>query len=66
MKPSDKKMDSGRRNFLTLAGVGAVTGGAMLASGGKPAEAGVAAEQEGDKLYRETDHVRRVYELSRF
>jgi len=65
MKPSDKKMDSGRRDFLTLAGVSAVTGGAVLASGGKSAEAAVAADQKG-KLYRETDHVRRVYELSRF
>ncbi len=64
-KPYDKKVDSGRRNFLTLAGAGAVVGGAAIASGGTPAEATPVAE-EGEKLYRETDHVRRVYELSRF
>ncbi|MGI9405526.1 MAG: formate dehydrogenase [Hyphomicrobiaceae bacterium] len=65
MKPSDKKVDSGRRNFLTLAGAGAVAGSAVIASGGKTAEAAPIV-QEGEKLYRETDHVRRVYELSRF
>ena len=66
MKPSEKKVDAGRRSFLSLAGASAVAGGAVIASGGTPAEASEVAEGQDTKLYRETDHVRRVYELSRF
>ena len=66
MKSSDKKVDAGRRSFLSLAGASAVAGGAVLASGSKPADASEVAKDQDNNVYRETDHVRRVYELSRF
>lgn len=51
-----------RRSFLKLAGASAAAGGAALL----PAAA-VAAEgaRETTSLYRETEHVRRYYELAR-
>ncbi|MEL7542796.1 MAG: formate dehydrogenase [Pseudomonadota bacterium] len=66
MKPSDKKVDVGRRSFLSLAGAGAIAGGATLASGGATAATPDVAADQDNKVYRETDHVRRVYEYSRF
>ena len=53
-----------RRNFIKLAGATAAGAGATVATGGvaaaKPAEAPAA-----DAMYRETDHVKRYYELAR-
>ncbi|MGH6815368.1 MAG: formate dehydrogenase [Hyphomicrobiaceae bacterium] len=54
-----------RRAFLKLAGTGVVAGGAVLASG-TAAEAGPKPEKEKAELYRETEHVKRYYELARF
>jgi len=55
-----------RRQFLKLASLGAVAGAVAAAAGesGKAAAA-TAPEPEG-KGYRETAHVKRVYELARF
>lgn len=56
---------SDRRNFLKLAGAGAVASGVALVSGKETAEASAAADQK-DGLYKQTDHVRTYYELARF
>ena len=67
MKQTDKTAATAdRRAFLKLAGAGAVTGGAALvgASGSAEAAAPTAAGSQ-DTLYRETEHVKRYYELAR-
>jgi len=64
MKESkEKQVVADRRGFLKLAGFGAAAGGAALLAGDKAAEASD-AKAEGS-LYRETDHIRRYYELAR-
>jgi hypothetical protein len=63
MKESKKEAVADRRSFLKLAGAGAVAGGAALVTGEKKAEA--AEAKPGGSLYRETDHIRRYYELAR-
>ncbi|HHI81637.1 MAG TPA: twin-arginine translocation signal domain-containing protein [Rhizobiales bacterium] len=57
------KTTTDRRSFLKLAGIGAA--GAIAATAGAQS-ASAEAPQDGDAVYRETDHVRKVYELSRF
>ena len=50
-----------RRGFLKLAGLGlAATAGTATA------EARPARDEKGKARYRETEHVRRYYELARF
>ncbi len=68
MQATDKKTPrdaaiADRRSFLKLAGASAVTG-ATAAVTAAPA---AAAEAVGPKtgLYRETEHIRRYYELAR-
>ena len=61
---SDKSVEAGRRDFLKLAGVAAVTGGTALAAGGSEAEAAEVKSEGG--LYRETEHVRTYYETAKF
>ncbi|MCB1505517.1 MAG: twin-arginine translocation signal domain-containing protein [Hyphomicrobiaceae bacterium] len=66
MKQSDKRpAKADRRSFLKLAGAGVVGSGAALANAVVPAEA---AEKTGADAqgYRETDHIRRYYELAKF
>jgi hypothetical protein len=53
-----------RRDFLKLASVGAVAGAATAAVGTSPADARV--ESETAAGYRETAHIKKVYDLSRF
>jgi nitrous oxide reductase len=64
------KPRGGRRDFLRLAGLGGVAAGAAALAGGAPeaaaAEAGAAGPRRGGTGYRETEHVRRYYELARF
>lgn len=62
-----KKPDKGadRRDFLKLAGLGTVAGGAALVA----AKGEAVAEQAGtagSKGYQETDHVRTYYKSARF
>jgi hypothetical protein len=58
---SDQDAKAGRRRqFLKLASLGAVVAGQSQ----RPAQA-AEPETEG-KGYRETEHVRKVYELARF
>ena len=55
-----------RRDFLRTAGIGAVASvGAVLIGGADEAEAKDPAPASKGR-YRETDHVRQVYDLSRF
>ena len=55
-----------RRDFLRTAGIGAVAGvGAAIVGGTDEAEAKEPAPTPKGR-YRETDHVRQVYDLSRF
>ncbi len=70
---ADKKDKStlARRDLFRAAGMGvgalgavAVVSGAGVAAGAEPAQA--AAPEGTSQGYRETDHVRTVYELSRF
>ena len=61
---SDKDTTAGRRDFLKLAGVAAVTGGTALAAGKTEAEAAEVAT--GSDLYRETEHVKTYYDSARF
>ena len=63
MKESKKEVGANRRSFLKLAGAGAAAGGAALMTGEKKAEASEAKPKSS--LYRETDHVKRYYELAR-
>ena len=54
-----------RRDFLKLAGLGTVVGGAALVTGQSAAKA---TEElvENEAGYRETDHVKKTYDLARF
>ena len=66
MKQSDKKAaGADRRSFLKLAGAGVVGSGAALASAAAPAAA-ASAPEAAEGGYRETDHVKRYYELAKF
>jgi hypothetical protein len=58
-----KEATADRRSFLKLAGTGVAAGGAALLGGDKNAEATEA--KPSSALYRETDHIRRYYELAR-
>ncbi len=58
-----------RRGFLQMSGAGAVTAGAaaVLATEAETVEAATATPEVGkDKGYRETDHIKRYYELAKF
>ena len=59
------KAKAGRREFLKLASLGAVAGGVAMAAGQTSAEADEAVS-DTSAGYRETEHVRRFYELARF
>ncbi len=63
-KKIEKKPVEGRRDFLKLASLGTVLGGATLAAG-RTANAEVADEVKSSG-YQETSHVKKYYELTRF
>jgi hypothetical protein len=63
-KKKEKGAETSRRDFLRIAGIGTVTGGAALAVGGKPAAAETRAD--GSLGYRETEHVKTYYKLAKF
>ncbi len=54
----------GRREFLKLAGLGTVLGGAALATSGTASA--TEAVDEAASGYRETAHVKTYYDLARF
>ncbi|MBL4758343.1 MAG: twin-arginine translocation signal domain-containing protein [Rhizobiales bacterium] len=64
MSKKETDIVTDRRGFLKLAGLGTVAGGAALVVGDKTAEA--AGSTSTTAGYRETDHVKRYYELARF
>ena len=55
-----------RRRFLKLASLGAVAGTVAAAAGTRESEAAAVEPEQGGKGYRETEHVKKVYELARF
>jgi hypothetical protein len=63
MKQAKKEAVTDRRSFLKLAGASAAAGGAAVMTGETPAQAGEAKTKQS--LYRETEHIRRYYELAR-
>lgn len=66
VRKSGKSKTAPRRDFLKLAGLGTLAGAAAAASGTpKKAEAATAQSPAGSG-YRETEHVKKAYELSRF
>ncbi|HET6519329.1 MAG TPA: twin-arginine translocation signal domain-containing protein [Geminicoccaceae bacterium] len=64
----EAKSAAPRRDFLKLAGLGGVAAGAAALVGVRRAEATAVEEApgRGGTGYRETEHVRRYYELARF
>ncbi len=62
-KANDGKTD--RRNFLKLAGLGSVAGGAVLVTG-KTVEAAETEAPRTGSGYSETDHVKAFYKSARF
>ena len=66
MKQGKGEVQADRRNFLKLAGSGAVLSGAAAASSVTAQAATTQPEDTSNGRYQETEHVRRVYELSRF
>ncbi len=60
----EKNAGTGRRDFLKMAGLGTLAGGAARATAKGEAEA-VETPVDGAG-YRETDHVRTYYKLARF
>lgn len=67
MKQSEKKAaEADRRSFLKLAGAGVVGSGAALAATVAPAAAASTEPAADAGSYRESDHVKRYYELAKF
>ncbi|MEP1444360.1 MAG: formate dehydrogenase [Hyphomicrobiales bacterium] len=58
------EMATNRRSFLKIASVGTLASGAAAITGGT-AQASEEVDVKGSG-YRESDHVKKVYELSRF
>jgi hypothetical protein len=56
----------GRRQFLKLASLGAVASTVAVVAGQSQRPAQAAEPETEGKGYRETEHVRKVYELARF
>ncbi len=65
MKTTEDSQKVARRDLLKLAGLGGVTGAALMASSTGKAGATVEAGRK-DSGYRETEHVRTYYELAKF
>lgn len=66
MKKTDETgAGTDRRSFLKLAGAGVVGSGAAAAAAAVPAAAAPVEPDPADG-YRETEHVRRYYELAKF
>lgn len=65
MKNTKEARNVARRDLLKLAGLGGVAGAAAIAASGGTAEAAVKADGKGTG-YRETEHVRKYYDLAKF
>jgi hypothetical protein len=64
MKGRSEKVIADRRGFLKLAGAGVATGSAIVTGTAGEVKA-APADKKVDGDYRETEHVRRYYELAR-
>ncbi len=64
VKHHEGKIVEERRNFLKMAGLGAVSGGAAVATSGAVQAAEL--EEKNGSGYRETGHVKTYYDLARF
>lgn len=65
-KPNTEKQGVDRRAFLRGAGIAAGAAGVAAVTASPEAEAAPAADNHKSVGYRETDHVRRAYDLARF
>lgn len=65
MKQENRATGRGRRDFLKLAGLGAVAGTAVLTGATSTAKAEEPTARKGAG-YRVTEHVQKVYDLARF
>ncbi|MCB2053342.1 MAG: twin-arginine translocation signal domain-containing protein [Geminicoccaceae bacterium] len=66
MKQDDRNKAKARRNFLKLAGVAGVAGGAAMTGAAAKADGPRAEPATQCKGYRMTEHVRKSYETARF
>jgi nitrous oxide reductase len=66
MTTHGKSGSNGRREFLTLASLWAAAGAGGLAATVVPAAATVVPEPGAKPGYRETEHVKKAYEVARF
>jgi anaerobic selenocysteine-containing dehydrogenase len=66
MKKEQETTAPKRRDFLKLAGLGSMTAVAGAAAASAPAEAKQQEPNPRGAGYRETTHVKQVYELARF
>ncbi|CFX17212.1 Formate dehydrogenase region TAT target [Candidatus Filomicrobium marinum] len=67
MQNDKKAAAADRRSFLKLAGASVVGGGAAAVAAASPALAAeVEAEPKPGQTYRESEHVKRYYELAKF
>jgi hypothetical protein len=64
MQDKKNRAVADRRRFLKLAGAGVATAGGALAADAAPAKASDTRKSDGP-LYRETEHIRKYYELAR-
>jgi nitrous oxide reductase len=66
MKEKKQPTSPTRRRFLTAGLATGAAGAAAVALGGTPAKAATEAGTGKSSGYRETEHVRKYYELARF
>ncbi len=66
MAEKTERKAAGRREFLKLASLGTVVGGAGLLLQDAPAEAAEAKSAKAGKGYQETPHVKAFYDSARF
>ncbi len=63
-KNCEEKIADKRRDFLKMAGLGTVAGGAAIATAGTVQASSL--EEDTGSGYRETGHVKTYYELAKF
>ena len=66
VRKDGKTRTAPRRDFLKLAGLGTLAGAAAAAAGTPTKAEAATAKPSADAGYRETEHVKKAYELSRF
>ena len=62
----EEPLETNRRSFLKLSAASLAGGAASLAANTRSGHAKEAASHGEDGLYRETEHVRKYYDLARF